>query len=425
MRGRLDVEGTVVEVWNVARFVRSYHVLPVSEPVNVLFIQSQQAFGADSLIHAELMRHLDRKGFTVHVACTRGDDDTMPKSLRAIRQIPDVAVRPTRFAPGFSQRSPASILRGARAGLAFPLDAVGLVRYMKRHRIDVVHGTEKPRDAVYANLLGRATGAKSVVHVHVKWSPEYSPAARWAVRNADAVFSISKYVTGTIVDMGVPEDRIHTMLNCLEASGWDPDTDGSAVRRELAIPEDAPVLVSVSRLFSWKGQRELIQAMPLVLERFPETRLLIVGPDELFVHGGSFTAELRQLAGSLGVEHSIIFTGERRDVARIMAAADVYTMPSFEEPFGVVFLEAMAMRLPVIGVDNGGTPEVVEHGRAGLLSPPWDVPALAANINAFLADPALRAEMGEYGRSRVLDHFNPQRMAREAEAAYRAILEDD
>jgi glycosyltransferase involved in cell wall biosynthesis len=88
-----------------------------------------------------------------------------------------------------------------------------------------------------------------------------------------------------------------------------------------------------------------------------------------------------------------------------------------------VFLEAMAMRRPVAAVNNGGTPEVVEHGRTGLLSPPWDVPALAANIATLLRDPALRAEMGARGRERVLEHFTAQRMAREVGAAYERIVQ--
>jgi glycosyltransferase involved in cell wall biosynthesis len=400
----------------------------MSAAVNVMFIQSQEAFGADSQVHALLMRYLDRESVTVHVACTRGTGAT-PDSLLAIKEIPDVQLRETQFVPGISQRSLDSVLRSARQGVSFPVDALGLVRYIKKHRIAILHGTEKPRDALYATLLGRLTGAKSVVHVHVKWSDQYSRLARWAVRNADAVFSISRYVTETIASMGISPNRIHTVLNSLDAAGWDPHTDGSSVRREFSIPADAPVLVSVSRLFSWKGQRELVEAMPLVLEESPEARLLIVGGDEPFVHrgslfvrGDSFTAELRKLAGSLGVDHRVIFTGERNDVAEIMAASDVYTMPSYEEPFGVVFLEAMAMKLPVIGLNNGGTPEVVQRGRAGLLAAPWDVPALAANINTLIADPSLRAEMGEYGRARVLDEFNPERMARQAEDAYRAIL---
>jgi glycosyltransferase involved in cell wall biosynthesis len=105
-----------------------------------------------------------------------------------------------------------------------------------------------------------------------------------------------------------------------------------------------------------------------------------------------------------------------------MAACDVFTMPSFEEPFGLVYLEAMAMQRPVVSVDNGGTPEVVEHGRSGLLSRYQDVEGLAANIVTLLGDRELRSRMGKYGRARVLDYFNAQRMAKDAGAAYEAVL---
>jgi glycosyltransferase involved in cell wall biosynthesis len=390
--------------------------------INVLFVQSQIAFGADSLVHAHLMRHLDRRYFNVHVACTVGSGGFVPKSLAAIRQIPEINLRPTRFAPGLSQRSLSAILDGVRGSFAFPLEFLDLLRFVRQNRIDVIHGTEKPRDATYAVVLGKLTGAKSVVHVHVKWSEEYSAPAKWAVRNASSAFSISRYVTETIVGMGTPARKIHTILNCLDASRWDPDIDGSSIRSELGIASDAPVLVSVSRLFSWKGQRELVRATALVRKRFPAVRVLIVGEDEPYVHGGSFTQELKELASSLGVTENVIFTGPRSDVAQIMAASDMYAMPSYEEPFGIVFLEAMAMRKPVIGVNNGGTPEVVEDGRAGLLSPPWDVERLAENILTLLEKPELRRSMGEYGRRRVLEYFTPERAARDAEAAYRALL---
>jgi glycosyltransferase involved in cell wall biosynthesis len=224
------------------------------------------------------------------------------------------------------------------------------------------------------------------------------------------------------VATGTPRSRVHTILNCVDPSRWDADQDGAAVRREFAIPPDAPLLASVSRLFGQKGQRELLRALALVCEDVPGVRLLIVGADAGYVHGSSFTKELRELAQQLGIAARVVFTGERSDIPRIMAACDVFTLPSQEEPFGLVFLEAMAMKKPVVALDNGGTPEVVEQGRSGLLAPAGDVPALARNIVALLKDSGLRARMGAYGRSRVLDYFNAQRMARDAAEAYEAIL---
>jgi glycosyltransferase involved in cell wall biosynthesis len=243
------------------------------------------------------------------------------------------------------------------------------------------------------------------------------------VRNADAVFSISRYVTETVVSTGTPRDKVHTVLNCIDPSRWDPDTSRNKVRREFSIPDDCFVLASVSRLFSWKGQRELLRAFAIVKTELKNVRLLIVGPDEHHIEGKSYTDELKTLAVELGVASDVVFTGGRPDIPEIMAACDLFTLPSFEEPFGLVFLEAMVMRRPVVALSNGGTPEVVEHGVTGLLSEPSDVAGLASNIVTLLRDPERRARMGDLGRARVLAHFNPQRMASEAGVAYRALLD--
>ncbi len=394
----------------------------MQEKINILFLHSQSGFGADSAIHSHLIRYLDRERFEVHVACTRGDGSGVPASLARFRAIPDIHLRPTHFAPGFHHRSRVTIARELRAAASFPIDFVGLATYVRRHRIRLIHGTDRPRDAVYALALAKVTGAKSIVHVHVAWSHGYSAAAKLGVRHADRVFSISQFVTETIVATGTPRERVCTILNSVDPSRWDPDTDGGSVRREFGIPSEAPLLASISRLFGQKGQRELLRALAIVRDEVPGVRLLIVGADATHVHGSSFTEELKALAADLGISDRIVFTGERADIPEIMAACDVFSMPSLEEPFGLVFLEAMAMQRPVVAVNDGGTPEVVEHGRTGLLSTAKDVPGLARNIVTLLKDPDLRARMGAYGRARVLDYFNVQRMARDAGEAYEALL---
>jgi len=394
----------------------------MAEKIGVLFIQSHEGFGADAVIHAHLMRHLDRDRFEVHVACTAGDGATPSRPLKILREIPGLRVRPTHFAPGLRGRSVSALVQGALAGRHFPKDFADLRRYVRANRIRLIHSGDHPRDCVYGVLLGKTTPAKSLVHVHVKWASHYSAPAKWAVRSADAIFGISEYVSGTVVSMGRPAQDIHTVLNCVDVSQWDPETDGSALRRELGIAADAPLIASVSRLFSWKGQRELLRAFAAARAELPALKLLIVGADEREAHVGSFTEELKALAQELGVTEHVVFTGARSDVARVMAACDVFTLPSFEEPFGLVFLEAMAMRRPIAALDNGGTPEVVEHGKSGLLSAPYDIPAYTANILTLLRDPGLRARMGEHGRRRVVEYFNAQRMAADAAAAYEKIL---
>jgi glycosyltransferase involved in cell wall biosynthesis len=392
------------------------------EPIHVLFLHSQNGFGADSAIHGHLMRYLDRERFVVHVACAPPDGPAARSAFARFAEIPDIRLRRTRFAPGFRHRDARTVLRQMRSAAAFPVDFAALAAYVRRHRIRIVHSTDRPRDAVYSVCLGRLTGAKSIVHVHVGWTDAYSAPAKWGVRTADAVFSISRFVTGTVVATGTRAERVHTVLNGIDPDRWDPRIDGSGVRREFSVPQGAPLLVSVSRLFEGKGQRELLHAFARVKAQLPDAHLLIVGGDAVEVHGGSFTAELKVLARDLGVTDRVVFTGERPDVPQIMAACDVFAMPSFCEPFGLVFLEAMAMQKPVASLNNGGTPEVVEHGRTGLLSPPRDAEALAANLVTLLRDPDLRARMGATGRARVLEYFNARRMARDAGEAYERIL---
>ena len=392
------------------------------DKIGILYLFAQRGFGADAAVQADILRHLDRDEFRVHVACNAADDAGEPESLTVLRGVADISLRPTRFAPSLGARDLPSLARGVRSLGAFSADFAALRRYIVRERIAIIHSPERPRDAAYNVALAKLSAARSAVHVHVKWSKDYSALARWGVQQADAVFSISQYVTRTVVGMGKPSDSVYTVLNGIDPSKWDPSIDGAEVRREFGIADGTLVLASVSRLFSWKGQRELLRAFALVQATLPNVHLLIVGADSLEAQGGSFSEELKALAVSLGVRERVTFTGARRDVPRIMAACDVFTLPSFEEPFGLVFLEAMAMRRPVIAIDNGGTPEVVLHGRSGLLSPPWDVAALAANILTLLRDPGLRAKMGDHGREQVLERFTAQRMARDAGVAYRHLL---
>src|SRR5262249_49454924 len=186
------------------------------------------------------------------------------------------------------------------------------------------------------------------------------------------------------------------------------------------VPAGAPLILSVARLFPGKGHFELISALALVKRDFPNVRLAIVGSD--YPADSGTTQMLGEHARKLGVMENVVFAGQRSDIASLLAACDVFSLPSFEEPFGLVFAEAMAMKRPVVALTNGGTPEIVEHGKCGLLSPPGDIDVLAANLLRLLNDPALRTQFGEYGRSRVEQHFTPTRMASDFAEIYANML---
>ena len=383
----------------------------------VLFINSALLAGADTSIHFRLLRNLPQDRFELHAA---GQPGSPAPAFDELRAIPGIALRPTNFGPSLWKRSKLQKLASIAEVLPAAASMLGLAAYIRRHRIEILHSTDRPRDAIACVGLAALTGAKSVLHVHVNYGDWMSCGVKWALGRADAIVGVSRHTARTFVDAGYRPERVHAVLNAIEPSRWNPSLDPAPGRASLGVPDGAPLIVSVARLFRWKGHFELLSALALVKREYPNVRLAVVGND--YPADSGTTHALKEHARELGIAENVVFTGERSDVALLLAACDVFSLPSFEEPFGLVFAEAMAMKRPVVALTNGGTPEVVEQGKCGLLSPPGDIDALAANLLRLLRDPALRAQFGEYGRSRVEAHFTPQRMASDFAALYARML---
>jgi glycosyltransferase involved in cell wall biosynthesis len=397
-----------------------------ANPIKVLFMQSQEYSGPDSQIQASLMTHLPRDRFEVHCAVPAARDGELSPPARVVHELADVHVRPTRFGPSLEPGWKAKAAALAES-LPAAVSLAGLARYIRTQRIDVVHSTEKPRDTIYGVSLAKIGGARSVVHLHVAVAPWMRSGVRRAMHHADALVGVSRFIADDTIAMGYPPQRVHAVLNGLELSNWldlDLEVDGAAVRAEFDMAADAPLLVTASRLFRAKGQHLIVAALPAVRAHFPAVKLLIVGRDDTRAGGGaSYSAELRRMVSELGLEDNVAFTGWRPDLNRLMAACDAFVMPSLEEPFGMVYVEAMALRRPVIALDSGGAKEIVDHGGSGLLSPPGDVGSIAEHITRLLADPALRRRMGEHGRRRVIERFSSERMTDDMAAVYTSLVD--
>jgi glycosyltransferase involved in cell wall biosynthesis len=383
----------------------------------VLFINSALLAGADTGIHFLLLRNLPQDRFELHAA---GQPGSPAPTFEELRAIPGIALRPTNFGPSLWRRSNLQKLASIAGALPAAASLLGLAAYIRRHRIEILHSTDRPRDAMACVILATLTGAKALIHAHVNYGDWMSHGVTWALGRADAIVGVSSHTARTFVEAGYRSDRVHAVLNAIEPSRWDPSLDPAPGRASLGVPDGAPLIVSVARLFRWKGHFELLSALALVKRKYPNVRLAIVGSD--YPADSGTTQMLKEHARELGIGENVVFTGQRSDVALLLAACDVFSLPSLEEPFGLVFAEAMAMKRPVVALTTGGTPEVVEHGKCGLLSSPGDIDALAANLLRLLGDPALRTQFGEYGRSRVEEHFTPERMASDFAALYARVL---
>ncbi|MDP2290706.1 MAG: glycosyltransferase family 4 protein [Actinomycetota bacterium] len=391
-----------------------------TDEMRVLFVHTatQPPLGADTWVQVQIIATLDRSTHGLHVACATGAPDAPTPTYAALRGIAGIELVPVNFGPELYRRSTMGRVLALFGVFPAILSMARLARYVRRHRIQVLHTTDRPRDALACVVLARLTGARLIVHSHVAYSAEWmGRSLQWSMRRADALVAVSEFVASTLVDGGAEPDHVHVVLNAIELDRWVPGVDRDAARAEFGYSDGDRVVITVCRLFPPKGPDLLIRAVADVRRLHPQVRLLLVGQE---MEGG-YIDELRAGARALGVEDIITFTGRRSDVPALMAAADLFAMPSNDEPFGLVYAEAMAMELPVVALDNGGTPEVVEHGATGLLSPAGDHEALVGHLAALVADQARCREMGRLGRRHVEERLTLRRQAADMASVYRLV----
>ena len=364
---------------------------------------------------AQAIRSLDPTDHDVHVWLSVDDGDGPTDAYRLIRDVPGLRVHPLdvgELAAG------AGRLRRVQAFGRAVRGVIRLARTVRRERIDIVHAADRPRDAALCVVLSKLGRAKSVVHCNVGFGDWMARPLRWALRRADALVAVSSFVAGTLVEGGHRRDRVHVVLNAIPAGEWVPGQGRDDVRRELGVKGDEPVVLSVCRLLPQKGPEMLIRACAALRPQLPGLRLVIAGVEV----DRSYRAVLASAIDELDVADMVTLAGWRDDVPRLMAAADIYAMPSTMEPFGLVFCEAMAMGLPVVALDDGGTPEVVVDGETGLLSAHGDLDGFIANLSKVLLDGEYRAELGAAGQERVNHHFTTARFGRDLAALYDRLM---
>lgn len=238
---------------------------------------------------------------------------------------------------------------------------------------------------------------------------------RWARRN----LMVSEAALRGWAAAGLDPRRatvVHNGIDCapFERAADEPELR-AGVRAELGGGDGEPLVVSVSVLRPGKGLETLVEAAPRVLARVPGARFAIAGE-------GPLAEGLRHRAETLGVADAFRWLGFRRDVAAVLAAADLFVLPSRNDAFPTALLEAMAAGLPAVAGDAGGIPEIVEAGRTGILVPPGDPGRLADAVADLLERPAERTAMGRCARERVRSHFSVGAWLGRLDVVYREAI---
>lgn len=267
-----------------------------------------------------------------------------------------------------------------------------------------------------ASYIGYAAGMKTrvpvITTVHLLNNDRLY---RQIARGRNRLVAVSEYVQSVLNDRGVAKAYIDTVYNGTDFLQFKP-SDPAAVKAELGIPQDRVLIGIVGRICRTKGHIEMVRALKSIRMVSPNAHAVFVGRIE-----SGFKAELARAVAAEGMGAHITFTGVRDDVPRIMDAFDISAMPSHMETFGLAAIEAMARSRPVIASNVGALPEVVSHGKTGLLVP-VDPDRLADAAVQLIRDADMRRTMGKRARQEVEKRFSLDTMAHGCENVYRKAL---
>jgi phosphatidylinositol alpha-1,6-mannosyltransferase len=277
---------------------------------------------------------------------------------------------------------------------------------------DVVHCARALPEGLGAFLASRAMRRPYVCWAHgeelsyVKSSRELTWLMRRVIHGAAALVANSRNTAAMLADFGAPADRLHVIHPGVDSARFRRDAERARAMRSTLAGADDLLLLTVGRLQRRKGHDHVIEALSGLVASHPHLRYVIVGD-------GEERARLERIAAERGVADRVVFAGvvAPETLPAYYAAADLFVHPNRVEAgdfegFGIVFLEAAAASLPVIGGNTGGVPEAVSDGRNGVLVSGTDVEELRAAIVRFADDPALRASMGRAGREMAASAFD-------------------
>jgi glycosyltransferase involved in cell wall biosynthesis len=213
-----------------------------------------------------------------------------------------------------------------------------------------------------------------------------------------------------------PAEKIITIHNGIEPLRSGLSVDRTAVLARFGIPVNASPLVGViANIRSMKGHSEVIAATAELLGEYPRMKVLFAGRDSL---GGRMQAAAMQR----GVADSVVFLNYQENVGEVYSILDVFLLPSHWEGCPSSVLEAMAYGLPIVATDVGGIPEIIEHGKTGLLIPPRQPEAIVEALSYLFAHPDVRKELGAAGRKVLEEKFSLQRMTEAISRCYLDLL---
>lgn len=316
-------------------------------------------------------------------------------------------------------------------GRSFRFDrAIRLANHLKNSQIDLVHSHTTLGNEILCRLACGLSSIPIICHQHdptdfYNQNPLISTYQKWIDRTTSSLthnlVAVSENRQEAMVSKrGYAASKVKTIYNGINLEKFSSQTQRESVRQAWHLAPDETAIGLVARIEDPKGHATLVEAAPLVLEKYPKSKFFFIGDDRW--PNQPYLAKYRQRLSDLGISDRFVFLGFSSEVHNLIQGLDIVTLPSWWEGHPLIVLEALASRKSVIASAVGGVPEIILHEETGLLVPPKNPAALAQEICRLIAEPELRSQLGEAGCQRVRQRFDETDMIQNILNLYQEVM---
>lgn len=286
---------------------------------------------------------------------------------------------------------------------------------IKKEGIDIIN-THSGRDSLLAGMAGRLSSKKPVIirtrHLALPITSTFTYR-----RLAHKIVTVSRHVRDYLISEGIPAKMVEAVYTGVDTDKFNPENANDHLRQKLEISHDTRIVGTVSVLRRKKGHHILLEAVPLILEKFPDVLFFFAGD-------GPQRDNIRSRIDEMGLQDKVFMLGIRNDIPDILKFFDIFVLPTLQEALGTSFLEAMAIGKPVIGCNVNGVNEVIKDGVNGYLVAPEDPAGLADAVLRMLTHDAEAKTMALNGKKMVRESFTTDIMCRNMFGLYSSMLKE-
>jgi glycosyltransferase involved in cell wall biosynthesis len=364
--------------------------------INVMHVTYDMRIGGTEMVIKNIVENVTNKLITMSIFCIEAPIGPWGKQLSSL----GVAITCNARKPGFD------------LGLIFAIRA-----YIKAHNIDVIH-CHQYTPWVYGALAAFGLGKKVIFTEHGRFYPDTSSWKRRfinpiLVKMTSHITAISEATKQALAEYEfIPKSAISVVYNGIQLNSKN-EAETASVRSRLHLKPDDLVFGTIARFDPIKNQVLMIKAFKSVNERFPKSKLLMIGDGEM-------KSALVALVAKLNLQDSVIFTGYLSYPLDYLAAMDVFLLSSLSEGTSMTLLEAMALSKPCVVTDAGGNSEIIINEENGLVTANENTELFSQAMQTLVIDSALRQKMGDAARVRFNTHFTAKRMNQKYHSLYEA-----